>query len=221
MAASLAVGLASGAGAAGLAVDATATGPGTEVGVTAELGWVASSTAAAEAPSESRAADAADDLGWVVSPEQPAHAPSGAQPRPTRTAGVPERSASATSQVDDPSNAAAAPADATAPADAAPDPTASPSPPRRPAGPSSGRHAVAPAGRADVASIVVRSGDSLWSIAEASLADDRGKPPSVEQVAAEWPAWYAANAEVIGTDPNVIRPGQHLVVPSSTERGAR
>jgi nucleoid-associated protein YgaU len=65
---------------------------------------------------------------------------------------------------------------------------------------------------------VVRSGDSLWTIAEACLAAEHGTPPSVEQVAAAWPAWYAANAAVIGADPDVIRPGQHLVVPSSTER---
>jgi resuscitation-promoting factor RpfA len=58
--------------------------------------------------------------------------------------------------------------------------------------------------------VVVRSGDSLWSLAEREL----GNAATDEQVSREWPRWYAANAETIGPDPAVIRPGERLLVPS-------
>jgi nucleoid-associated protein YgaU len=57
--------------------------------------------------------------------------------------------------------------------------------------------------------VVVRSGDSLWSIAAREL----GPRATDAQVAAAWPRWYAANADVVGPDPGMIRPGQHLRVP--------
>jgi hypothetical protein len=57
--------------------------------------------------------------------------------------------------------------------------------------------------------VVVRPGDSLWSIA----ADRLGPRATDAQVAVAWPRWYAANADVIGPDPGLIRPGQHLRVP--------
>jgi hypothetical protein len=57
--------------------------------------------------------------------------------------------------------------------------------------------------------VVVRPGDSLWAIAARHLP---GRPTDAE-IAQEWPRWYAANRGVIGPDPAVVRPGQHLVVP--------
>ena len=60
--------------------------------------------------------------------------------------------------------------------------------------------------------VVVRPGDSLWVIAERELPP--GAPDSL--VAARWHALYAANREVIGPDPDVLWPGQRLVLP---ERG--
>ena len=58
-------------------------------------------------------------------------------------------------------------------------------------------------------SVVVRPGDSLWVIAAARL----GRPASDDQVAVVWPRWYAANRIEIGSDPDLIRPGQILHAP--------
>ena len=60
--------------------------------------------------------------------------------------------------------------------------------------------------RAPTAPVVVRPGDTLWSLAEHDLpaaATDR-------QVAARWHALYRRNRGVIGPDPDLIRPGQVL-----------
>jgi nucleoid-associated protein YgaU len=56
---------------------------------------------------------------------------------------------------------------------------------------------------------VVR-GDSLWVIAARHL----GPQATRQQVAREWPRWYAANRKVIGPDPNLIRVGQVLTPPT-------
>ncbi|MGV9313315.1 transglycosylase family protein [Streptomyces sp. NPDC003691] len=53
------------------------------------------------------------------------------------------------------------------------------------------------AGQAD-GSYTVRSGDNLWAIAEE------------KKVPGGWPALYEANKEVVGTDPDLILPGQSL-----------
>ncbi|MBT0994650.1 hypothetical protein KIN34_10155 [Cellulomonas sp. DKR-3] len=60
--------------------------------------------------------------------------------------------------------------------------------------------------------VVVRAGDSLWTIAAGEL----GRSATAAEVAAAWPAWYEANREVIGSDPDVIRAGQVLVAPRAT-----
>lgn len=59
---------------------------------------------------------------------------------------------------------------------------------------------------------VVRPGESLWSIAAQALAS-AGRDASAPSVAAAWPAWYRANEAVIGSDPDLIRPGQVLSTP--------
>ena len=59
--------------------------------------------------------------------------------------------------------------------------------------------------------IVVKAGDSLWSIAAREL----GPAASNEAIAARWPQWYAANRQVIGSDPDLIRPGQVLHSPAA------
>ncbi len=63
--------------------------------------------------------------------------------------------------------------------------------------------------RAPGGSAVVHRGDSLWGIAARHL----GAGASDAEVAAEWPRWYAANRSVIGADPDVLLPGQVLLVP--------
>ena len=70
----------------------------------------------------------------------------------------------------------------------------------------------APRSRPDddtTAEVVVRRGDSLWSIAARHLGPD----PSEAEIAEAWPAWYAANREVIGPDPDLLLPGQVLHAP--------
>lgn len=50
--------------------------------------------------------------------------------------------------------------------------------------------------------VVVRPGDSLWTIAERTLGDG-----------AAWPRLYRLNRDVIGPDPDVIHPDQRLRLP--------
>lgn len=57
--------------------------------------------------------------------------------------------------------------------------------------------------------VVVKRGDSLWSIAARQL----GPLASDVDIARHWPRWYAANREVIGDDPGLIVPGQVLRPP--------
>lgn len=57
--------------------------------------------------------------------------------------------------------------------------------------------------------VVVGPGDTLWEIARRSLPDGA----SHAQVAAAWPAWYEANRQTIGADPDLILPGQVLYAP--------
>ncbi|MFI7067264.1 LysM peptidoglycan-binding domain-containing protein [Kribbella sp. NPDC050124] len=57
--------------------------------------------------------------------------------------------------------------------------------------------------------VVVKPGDTLWSIAATEL----GGHATPQDVASRWPAWYAANRRLIGPDPDLIRPGQVLRIP--------
>jgi nucleoid-associated protein YgaU len=68
--------------------------------------------------------------------------------------------------------------------------------PERAEGPAHPRHHV----------VVVRPGDTLWAIAEHDLA----APATDRQVSARWHAVYARNRGVIGSDPDLILPGQVL-----------
>ncbi len=63
-----------------------------------------------------------------------------------------------------------------------------------------------PAASAEGELITVRAGDSLWSIAESELGADA----SLGEVDQRWRALYAANRSAIGTDPDLITPGQQL-----------
>jgi hypothetical protein len=70
------------------------------------------------------------------------------------------------------------------------------------------RPAVHPA-RPPAATVVVRRGDCLWDIAARHL----GPAATTAAIAAQWPRWYAANREVIGPRPDLLRPGQRLHPP--------
>jgi nucleoid-associated protein YgaU len=83
-----------------------------------------------------------------------------------------------------------------------------PSPPaQRPLGPAPHTSST----RIGPATVTVVSGDSLWAIAHRHL----GAHATAQQIAREWPRWYAANRAVIGLNPNLIRAGQVLTVPTS------
>jgi nucleoid-associated protein YgaU len=60
--------------------------------------------------------------------------------------------------------------------------------------------------------VVVR-GDCLWHIAGDRLLAEHGRTPTDGEVAAATRAWWQANAEVIGPDPDLLLPGQVLSPP--------
>jgi hypothetical protein len=71
------------------------------------------------------------------------------------------------------------------------------------------RHAEPDASTPPRAEVVVRPGDTLWDLA----AEWLGPAATAAQIAAEWPRWHVANLPVIGPDPDLLRPGQRLVIP--------
>jgi nucleoid-associated protein YgaU len=83
----------------------------------------------------------------------------------------------------------------------------------RPAGTPTGGHAGPPGGtalpREHRTTVTVRAGDTLWAIAGRHL----GPGATPREIAAAWPRWWAANRHTVGTDPNVIHPGQRLTAP--------
>lgn len=60
---------------------------------------------------------------------------------------------------------------------------------------------------------VVLRGDCLWHIAEARLLERPGPPPSDAEIARAGQAWWTANADVVGPDPDLLLPGQVLRPP--------
>ena len=72
--------------------------------------------------------------------------------------------------------------------------------------PSPGR----PAAPVPAAEVTVVPGDSLWLISAQRLEGN----PDAAAVTTEWPRWYAANRQQIGTDPGLLRPGQVLHAPA-------
>lgn len=75
--------------------------------------------------------------------------------------------------------------------------------------PTSRAPAARPAAHAAPATgeVAVRSGDSLWGIAAAH-------PAPGESIHQRWRAIWAANATIVGPDPDLIHPGQRLVLPA-------
>ena len=86
-----------------------------------------------------------------------------------------------------------------------------PPPPVRRAAPADPLVVATPrAGMSGEEGVAVRRGDTLWDIAARHLP--AGSPDA--DIAAAWPRWHAANATVIGDDPDLLRPGQLLRVPT-------
>jgi hypothetical protein len=93
----------------------------------------------------------------------------------------------------------------------APRPPRPPDPPTHPR--SAGRHADQALRPPTDESVRVQPGDSLWLIAARRL----GPAATDEQIAANWPRWYAANRSLIGDDPSLIEPGQVLQAPQPSD----
>jgi hypothetical protein len=70
--------------------------------------------------------------------------------------------------------------------------------------------ATAPPIDDDPAGVIVRSGDSLWSIAAHHLPPDSAD----SDIDSAWRAWYLRNQQVIGDNPDLIQPGQPLLPPT-------
>lgn len=84
--------------------------------------------------------------------------------------------------------------------------------PPRPDGPVT----TEPGGRSDDgptrrSTVRVGPGDTLWSIAARHLGDDA----TTADVARATRQWHEANRDVLGDDPDLVRPGQRLVTPRS------
>jgi len=96
-----------------------------------------------------------------------------------------------------------------------PVPTPPPAPAPDPAFGVTGLGPLGPAPRTSPSTqgtVTVARGDSLWAIASRHL----GPGATRQQIAHEWPRWYAANRSVIGPNPDLIRVGQVLTVPGAT-----
>lgn len=57
--------------------------------------------------------------------------------------------------------------------------------------------------------IVVHRGDTLWDLTARHL----GPGATADEIAREWPRWFAANRHIIGNDPDLLLPGQVLQIP--------
>ena len=111
-----------------------------------------------------------------------------------------------------PRASAVAPAPAPAPASPVPVPARTGAGAETGPGPAAARigpdPAVAPARAGPV---TVRTGDSLWAIAHRFLPADA----TDAETDMAWRAWYVANSQTIGDNPDLIRPGQLLLPPTS------
>lgn len=150
-----------------------------------------------------------DDLGWGAAQDadEPADDESSPVPSEDRTPEGP----SPQTPSPDAASTDAPPTDAPSPD--APPSQAPPSTTPGSSGPGSSRPSTtAPATAPDEpeqTTYVVVDGDNLWAIAAEHLpasADDA-------DIAATWPDWYELNRDVIGSDPDLIHPGQVLVAP--------
>ena len=159
---------------------------------------------AAGAPAmAAQAPGASDDLGWA--PTASASAPAEPAPAPG-----PDASPGAEPAAPPPDPAAGAPSGETSAAEA---PAGDPPAAEAPSAPATTHR--------------VSAGESLWSITQelldagaagAPTDPSSGGPSAQARVARAWPILYAANAESIGADPDLILPGTVLSVPEDLLR---
>ncbi|HYN74261.1 MAG TPA: hypothetical protein VES60_17340 [Nakamurella sp.] len=138
-------------------------------------------------------------------PDRPApDTPATTAPTAIPTAAIPAPAPTATGPNNLPSST---------PGPTAPSKTSDPGTPSNPAvGPARapGTDAAAPAPNAAAeahGSVTVQPRDTLWAIAARHLPSDA----TDAEIDTAWRTWYSANVEVIGADPDLIIPGQHLL----------
>lgn len=175
----------------------------------------AGAAAASEAPAPAVATATTDDLGWPIS--SPAATPTSSPASGPATSPTSDPTASpAAAGTATPAGTAVTPAGTAAPSPApqATSPISSDAPPAQvptTSPPSDASPGPAPAPAAADATVVVQTGDCLWDLAREQL----GPRASDADVATAWPRWYELNSGVIGADPDVLQPGQVLVVPEA------
>lgn len=75
-----------------------------------------------------------------------------------------------------------------------------------------GQHAGADTPERSPRTVVVLPGDSLWSISDDLLGPGTS---DAAEIAEAWPLLHDANRDLIGQDPDQLRPGQELTVPAA------
>ena len=145
------------------------------------------------------------DLGWTITTESAASV--GSEPDPAHTA---TRAAITTATIR-PGPGSLAPLVQTPPGTAVPMMSATPAAPPPAAGTAAADAVTVPmVDTVDtVDTVTVAAGDSLWAIAARQLPS-----ASDAEVATAWPQWHEVNRAVIGDDPDLIHPGQRLLVPA-------
>ena len=93
------------------------------------------------------------------------------------------------------------------------DPSSDPSPDPLSGLPMPERATDGPAPARAAGHVVVRAGDSLWSLS----ADRLPRGATDAEIGADWQRTYAANRAALGPDPDLIHPGQVLDLPSTEE----
>lgn len=149
-------------------------------------------------------------LGWETRPSAPDEetaAPAAPETTPAPPAGTPTEDGTDSGN----SPEEAAPAAGIPAAQDAPRPAAESAPPSSSAPSTSRPGSSAPTGDETV-TITVSAGDTLWSLTDDLLGPG---PDRAEDIAAAWPLLYDLNRDRIGPDPELIRPGQELIVPTS------
>ncbi|GAA3815006.1 LysM peptidoglycan-binding domain-containing protein [Cellulomonas soli] len=188
----------------------TGVGLGLATGAQAATPPTVTPTTATATSNASAVTAAPDDLGWAPTSRSAGATETPETPAPPETpATVTRVSATTTPRAD------AAPPDTTwQPTDqVAPAPTVPSAPASTVASTASSLPALPPDPTTAVvpAEVVVAQGDSLWDIA----AEHLPAGATDTEIAAAWPLWFEANRGVIGDDPDLLQPGQHLHAPTT------
>ena len=173
-------------------------------------------TSACAAPLTSAAAGSDTSAGSATATAIPDAGPTSdtAGPDPTTdvTVNIDWPSATVSGEPANPSVQRTAPSEVTSGVDRGRPPAAAPDRAVHPAAATSGGASPDPRPTGAAAlTVTVRPGDTLWAIAGRALSS----PATDAAIDSAWRAWYATNSAVIGDNPDLIRPGQVLLPPTS------